>query len=89
MSVFPKKAKLGWFCLLLSIFTLAVYHAPFFQHLFKLTEPGAMGVYQVVSAVLLLLVLNYVVFYLLVFLFRKVGKFLVAFFSETPPCCIS
>lgn len=78
MSVFPQKAKIGWFCLLLSIFTLAVYHAPFFQHLFRLTEPGTTGVFQVVSAALLLLVLNYVFFYLLVFLFRKAGKFLVA-----------
>ncbi|MBO4340070.1 MAG: DUF1705 domain-containing protein [Bacteroidales bacterium] len=74
-----KKVSLWKYCLVLSVFTLLAYHLPFFQHLTARLEGGVNGVVLQVSAALLLLILDFFLYYVLVFLGRFVGKCIVAF----------
>ena len=74
-----EKARLGAFCLLLSAYTLIAFHIPFFTRLVSHTEPGGNAVFITVSAVLLLLTLNYLLYYLLLYAGRGAGKGIVAF----------
>ena len=79
MSLFKEKTGLATLCLVLSLFTLAAFHGPFFRHLWAQVEPGFNGVVIAVTAALLLFVLDFLLYYVLIWLFRGVGKFLVAF----------
>ena len=74
-----KKMKLWLYCLVLSIFTVAAYHLPFFRHLVGCIDSGFNGVVLFASAALILLVLDFFLYYVLVFLGRFVGKCIVAF----------
>lgn len=74
-----KKVKLWLYCLVLSIFTVAAYHLPFFRHLVGCIDSGFNGVVLFASAALILLVLDFFLYYILVFLGRFVGKCIVAF----------
>ena len=79
MSIFQKKVSLAVWSLVLAAFTLAAFHGPFFRHLFANVEAGANGVVIAVTAFLLLLILDFLLYYALVWLFRFVGRCLVAF----------
>ena len=74
-----KKVKLYLYCLVLSIFTVVAYHLPFFRHAIGCIDPGFNGVMLIVSAALMLLILDFFLYYVLVFLGRFVGKCIVAF----------
>ena len=79
MSLFGKKTSLAGYSLVLALFTLAAFHAPFFRRVLQNVEGGFNGVVIFVTALLLLLVLDFLLYYVLVWLFRGFGKFLVAF----------
>lgn len=79
MSLFPKKASLTAYCLVLSLFTLVAFHGPFFRQLLQRVEGGFNGVVLAVSAAVLLFVLDFLLYYLLVYLLRLIGKCIVAF----------
>ena len=74
-----KKVSLAVWSLVLAVFTLVAFHVPFFRHLFANVEAGANGVIIAVTAALLLLVLDFLLYYVLVWLLRFVGKCIVAF----------
>ena len=73
------KVSLAVWSLVLAVFTLVAFHVPFFRHLFANVEAGTNGVVIAVTAALLLLVLDFLLYYLLVWLLRFVGKCIVAF----------
>lgn len=79
MKPFHKKASLALYCLALSVFTVVAFHFPFFKHLSTCLEGGFNGVVLSVSAALLLLSLDFLLYYLLVGCLRTVGKCIVAF----------
>ena len=79
MKPSQKKASLAAYSAALAIFTLVAYHIPFFRRVLQNIEGGFNGIMIAVTAVLLLLVLDFLLYYVLVWLFRGVGKFLVAF----------
>ena len=79
MSQSGKKVSLAVWSLVLAVFTLVAFHVPFFRHLLANVEPGPNGIVIAVTAVLLLLVLDFLLYYVLVWLLRFVGKCLVAF----------
>ena len=60
------KAKLSLYCLALSALTVAAFHIPFFKHLLGCLEGGFNAVVLTVSAAVLLLALDFLLFYLLV-----------------------
>jgi len=77
--LFKEKASLWAYCLVLSVFTVAAFHLPFFKHAASCVEGGLNGTLLLVSAAVLLLVLDFLLYYVLVFLGRFVGKCIVAF----------
>lgn len=73
------KAKLSLYCMALSALTVAAFHIPFFKHLLGCLEGGFNAVVLTVSAAVLLLALDFLLFYLLVGGLRFVGKILSSF----------
>ena len=80
MKLFKQKVSLSVYALVLAVFTVAAFHIPFFKHALSCIEGGFNGAVLMVSAALLLLLLDYLVIYLLVYLGRFVGKCIVWFF---------
>ena len=76
---FKEKASLPLYCLVLSVYTVCAFHLPFFKYLLGHLEGGFNGVLIFVTALLLLLSVNFFFYYLLVFLGRPVGKCILAF----------
>lgn len=72
-----KKTKLWLYCLVLALYTVVAFHFPFFQHLVANTGGGFNGGFLLVSAFLLLLGLDFLLYYVLVWLGRFVGKCLI------------
>ena len=79
MKCFSEKAGLTAYCLALSLFTVAAYHAPFFKAAVANVEGGFNGAVLVLSAALLLLGLDFLLYTLLVYAGRFVGKCILAF----------
>ncbi len=77
--MFGKKISLTLYCLVLSVYTVAAFHLPFFRYLTQHVDGGANATVLTVSALILLLVVNFLFYYLLVFLGRGVGKAILAF----------
>ncbi len=73
------KISLAAFSAILAVFTLVAFHVPFFRRVLQNVESGFNGVVIAGTAVLLLLVLDFLLYYVLVRLFRGFGRFLVAF----------
>lgn len=74
-----KKVKLSTECLLLAVYTVVVFNIPFFQHAFQHMEGGWNAVLLTVSAFVLMLTADFLVYYLLLYLGRIVGKCVLAF----------
>ena len=79
MKPFSEKASLTAWSLVLAVYTLVAFHVPFFKHAVACVEGDANGVILLVSAALLLLALDFLLYYVLVFLGRFLGKCVVAF----------
>ncbi len=67
-----------WYCALLSLFTTLAYHAPLMEVVCQNTQEGASGAVIVGSFVVLLVVVNFLVYCVLVYLLRVVGRVLIA-----------
>ena len=63
----------------LSLFTLAAFHLPSFRFVLDNIEGGLNGILITVGLVILMLALNFFVYYLVLFLGRFVGKLILAF----------
>lgn len=71
--------SLTLFAAVLSLFTLLAYHYPFFRFVSDNVE-GGWNSFQIMSSlVVLMLVLNFLAYYLILFLCRIVGKCILAF----------
>ena len=77
MKLFKEKIGLTPFCLGLSLYTLVAFHWPFFSHALQQVEPGFNGVVILLTAALLLLGLNFLLYSLLLWCGRVVGKILI------------
>jgi lipid A ethanolaminephosphotransferase len=73
--------KLTHFALLMSILNFLIFHLPFYTFVFKnLDYKSLNGITIISSLIIVMLVANYLVFYLICFLSRFVGKFLLVLF---------
>lgn len=79
MKIFKRKVSLQVYSLVLTFYTLAAFHAPFFSHAVKLTEGGFNGAVILCTAAVLLACLDYLLYYLLAWCGRTAGKFLISF----------
>lgn len=75
-----KDVRLSVFAAVLSLINLVLFHYPFFSYGCGNIEKGLNGYIIIVSLVFLMLALNYLAFYLILYLGRIVGKILLAFF---------
>lgn len=74
-----REIKLIYLVLILSLFNLICFHFPFFEFVLNNVDTNNFnGVLLVSSLVVCSIVANAMVFYLFIYLFRKVGKWLVA-----------
>lgn len=72
------KAGISAVCLLLSIFTTIAFHIPFFTHAAENVEKGTNGIFILASLAILMLVLNYFIYYLILYLGRGIGRAILA-----------
>lgn len=79
MKLFDRKIRLTTMCVILSVFTLAAYHVPFFRLVLENTERGVNGTFILVGLVVLMLALNFFFYYLVLYAGRIVGKCILAF----------
>jgi lipid A ethanolaminephosphotransferase len=75
-----KEQKLSTFASTISLLNLILFHAPFFQYVLANIENGINGIFIVISLLIIMLLANFLVFTLLLFLGRLVGKILISAF---------
>ena len=75
---FNRKRGLGYVCALLSLYTLVAFHYPFFDYVVENVSSDFSGVWLVGSLAIVMFALNYLIYYLLLFCGRIVGKSIVA-----------
>ena len=73
-----RKRSLAYVCSLLSIYTLVAFHYPFFSYVAENVNNDFNGTWIVFSLGVVMLALNYLIYYLLLYLGRVVGKVLMA-----------
>ena len=79
MKIFNKVMKLSSVCAIMSIFTLAAYHLPFFRLVLKNIEGGFNGIMITGGLAVMMLALNYFFYYLVMRPGKMAGKCLLAF----------
>ena len=79
MKIFSKSIKLSAACAIMSVFTLAAYHIPFFKLVLKNIEGGLNGVLITAGLAVIMLALNYFFYYLVMRPGKVVGKCILAF----------
>ena len=81
MFTLKSNLKITHFVLLMSFLNFLFFHLPFFTFVFNnLDYKSLNGITIIASLIILMLVLNALVFYLIFFLSRYVGKFLLVLF---------
>ena len=81
------KASAAYISALLSIYTLVAFHFPFFKDVTDNVQCNFNGVLISVSMVIIMLTLNYFIYYLLLFLGRIAGKCLIALMMVGNAAC--
>ena len=79
MKIFDKPIKLSSACAIMSVFTLAAYHLPFFRLVLKNIEGGFNGFMITGGLAVIMLALNYFFYYLVMRPGKTAGKCLLAF----------
>lgn len=81
MYTLKNNLKITHFALLMSVLNILFFHYPFFKFVFNNLEyKSTNGISIIISLIILMLVLNAFVFFLIFFLSRLVGKFLLVVF---------
>lgn len=78
LDIFKKKTSLTIVCIALSVFTMIAFHIPFFRLVLNNIEGGFNGILITGSLGIIMLVLNFFIYYLLLFAGRIVGKVILA-----------
>lgn len=79
--MFRKNIKLGYFALIISFINLVLYHFPFYEFVFDNIDVESLdGTLLFISLTILILILNAFVFYIGLFFFRFIAKWLLAIF---------
>lgn len=78
-SYFVKTLSLTKFSLVLSVATLLLYHYPLFKYITENIERGFNGILIFVTMIVIMPIVNFMVYYLLLYLCRVVGRSLLAF----------
>lgn len=79
LDFLKKPESLNWTCVILSVFTTLAFHIPAFKAVLENIEGGWNGTLIFSSIAVLMLVANYFLYYMLLWLGRTVGKAIIAF----------
>ena len=82
-ALLRKILPLSAFSCIVSIGTLLLYNIPFFQ--FVIDKSNESAVWLVASLVVIMLAVNFMMTYLVMFCLRMVGRILLAILSATRP----
>lgn len=74
-----KKRSLSCISFILSLYTLIAFHNPFFSYVTENVGKDLNGAWIVISMVIIMLALNFMVYFLLLYIGRIVGKYIIAF----------
>ena len=80
--------KLTRICLTLSAYTLFAFNIPFFKEVCSRISDNFNGIWIVASMSVVMLALNFLIYYLLLYLGRSVGKFIIAFTLIANSACL-
>ena len=86
-DILDAPAKLTRICLILSAYTLIAFHIPFFGDVIERISGNFGGVWIFISMIIIMLTLNFFVYYLLLYLGRIVGKIIIAFTMIANAAC--
>ena len=86
--IFKKPFSAALTSVILSLYTLITFHAPFFKDVTDNVQSNFNGILITVSMVILMLVLNFFIYYLLLFIGRFVGKLLIALMLIGNAACL-
>lgn len=78
MNLFKRKATLRSVALLLSVFTLLAFHFPVFKYAADNIEGGLNGALIIGGAAIIMVALNFLIYYLFLYIGRIVGKILLS-----------
>lgn len=79
--MFQKEIKLTHLSLIISIVNLILFHIPFYKYVFANTDTGGFsGILLIVSLTVLAILLNALVFYIILYALRRVGRWLLSLF---------
>lgn len=81
-------ARLTRICLILSAYTLIAFNIPFFSEVADRISGGLNGVWIIASMSIIMLALNFFIYYLLLYLGHKVGKCIIAITLITNALCV-
>ncbi|MFK8268787.1 phosphoethanolamine--lipid A transferase EptA [Capnocytophaga cynodegmi] len=80
-KILKNSLSLTRFAALMSLLNFVFFHYPFFNFVFEnIDSKSFSGIITIISLVILMLVANFFTFYLIFFLSRRVGKFLLVVF---------
>ena len=79
MNIFKRTARLSTVCAIMSVFTLAAYHIPFFRLVIKNIEGGFNGILITGGLAVIMLALNYFFYYLVMRPGKTAGRCLLSF----------
>lgn len=77
-ALISRQRSLAYICALLSGYTLIAFHYPFFDFVIENASSDWSGMWLICSLVIVMFTLNYLIYYLLLYLGRMVGKALIA-----------
>ena len=88
-KIWQQEIKLPLFVTILSILNVLLYNIPFLQFIVNHAEmEGITRIILIISFIALLFTINFLAFYLILFLLRPIGKALMAVFSILSAICV-
>ena len=78
LAFINRERSVGYVCIVLSIYTLLAFHYPLFSYIADNISHNFSGIWLGVSVAILMVALNFLVYYLILFLGRVVGKYILA-----------
>ena len=86
-AFFNRQRSIAYVCAILSAYTLVAFHYPFFSYIIENVSRDFSGGWLVCSLIIVMLALNYLVYYILLYLGRTVGKWLISLLMVANSMC--
>ena len=88
VALFKRKRSVAYVCAILSAYTMVAFNYPFFSYISANTSNELSDLWIVCSVYILMFVLNYLVYYILLYFGRVVGKSIIAIMLVGNAICL-